>query len=368
MSGPGQDDAALLAAYLDGELDQDAVAVLGRRLAAEPDLAADLAALARVEHGCRRVLRAPQTDTAVIALRRRLAAPRRTWWPWAAAASVLLALGALWLAWPSQLDRFVATTATVVEAAPGVRAELEAGADLRVIARADPARGTRLELAAGAAWFEVAPSPLPVLVATTHLEAEVLGTRFQVERLPGGSRVAVERGLVAVRGVDGAQRSVAAGESFRSGLVRSFAWTPGASGVRVATGTAGPGGVLGEIGRSDGYDRCVVRLAAPAGGSLFACDALPVLAVEVEADPGMNHLQAVLVLVEEDRVTWRGNCIAKVPVAPGGGVQQLRFTDWPLAVPAVPPQVRPAYGATIILEHFGATQRFRLRGVAVAPR
>ena len=93
----------------------------------------------------------------------------------------------------------------------GSRVAMDVGTELRV----DYSGGLRrVRLLAGAAYFDVAADPQrPFLVQAGAGTARVLGTAFEVERLDGAMRVAVERGRVRVEAADGAAVALAPAQS-----------------------------------------------------------------------------------------------------------------------------------------------------------
>lgn len=103
----------------------------------------------------------------------------------------------------------------------GGRITVQVDGALRIDAQS-PAH--RLHLLQGVCTIDIPPIPggHPFAVVTPHARVEVLGTRFQVRADDAGSDVAVERGRVRVRGADGTDRQLGAGERLRTAAVFRF--------------------------------------------------------------------------------------------------------------------------------------------------
>ncbi len=155
----------------------------------------------------------------------RAATPRRRWGQPAAVAAVALALAAcLVLAVLPSIGLWLAadySTATAelrrIELEDGSVVQLGAGSAID-LAWTEERR--RIRLLAGEAYFEVAPDPSrPFTVEAAGVEAEALGTAFDVRLVAGAVSVAVEHGRVAVaRGGDLLAPSLTAGDWARVGL------------------------------------------------------------------------------------------------------------------------------------------------------
>lgn len=139
----------------------------------------------------------------------RLDAPRRTQrrhgpaWSLALAACLLLALwtGGWW-----QPARWLGDLRADHVSAPGQIRELTLADGSQLVLDGDSAlavhfdgRQRRIELLRGAASFKVLRNGLPFVVRAEGGEARVLGTEFEVRRLPRETRVTVASGQVAVR-------------------------------------------------------------------------------------------------------------------------------------------------------------------------
>lgn len=107
------------------------------------------------------------------------------------------------------------------------------------------------------------PAGRELRVSTPEATVRVVGTRFTVERWAGGSRVAVEEGLVAVDPADGgAGRLLAAGADWELGLPRPLLRLLGET---VFDGGAGAWRELGPLpGTPDGITIQVLARAEPA--------------------------------------------------------------------------------------------------------
>ncbi|WP_010626787.1 FecR family protein [Halomonas sp. KM-1] len=125
-------------------------------------------------------------------------------WPWAAAACLPLTLLLGFGAWrdPGLFDRWMADLAT----APGHSQQVTLEDGTRLFLDADSAvdivmtdGGRQLTLRRGRLWVDVASEPArPFTVLAGEAKAEVVGTRFAVERFADDVRVSVEEGRVAV--------------------------------------------------------------------------------------------------------------------------------------------------------------------------
>ena len=127
------------------------------------------------------------------------AVSRRRWSPWAAAAGLLLAVGAAlgafvlrsgdepesprWGRPGPGLTVTLASDGTTSLSAPDGPAQAQVGERVRVVldrgARLLPVSAEEVRLEAGRAWFEVAPGPFRV--RTAFGDVEVLGTAFEVD-------------------------------------------------------------------------------------------------------------------------------------------------------------------------------------------
>jgi transmembrane sensor len=195
--------------------------------------------MSRLPTPVRRVLRSEADELALErmwrGIQRRRAerargSPRLRWLVMvAAAAAVLVAIvtwrragvgtgadaGPLHLAGGSEISALVAPDAPVTfTLSDGSQIELALGA--RVEALENGPTSFDALVSRGRATFDVRPGgPRRWSIEAGLATVEVVGTRFTVERLPAGARVAVERGVVVVRGErvrDHVQR-LAAGES-----------------------------------------------------------------------------------------------------------------------------------------------------------
>lgn len=168
------------------------------------------------------------------------AARRRPWRPWAAAASLLLAMG--WgLHAGGLLDRWRADYATgtgeqsQIVLADGSRVTLNT--DTALVSEFDGERRS-VRILHGEAYFEVRPdSTRPFVVAAASATVRVVGTRFTV-RTGRETQVAVESGIVDCAAGSGAALRLTVGqqaavsvrgvERWRGvGLGPAFAWVKG---------------------------------------------------------------------------------------------------------------------------------------------
>lgn len=204
----------LIAAHLDDALAPADAAELHRRLRAEPEARALL-------------LAAAAQASALPLLAGRSAPVRPRWWPWAAAAGLLAAVGAAWLALaPSPVlrvdggawlrDGGIARAAesplVLAWSGEATRLVLAPGGELRV----EHDRGRKeLHLLRGELRADVAHQPAGsgLAITTPHGRVEVVGTRFDVAVEEGRSRVSVDQGTVRV-GNAGAPATVAVEAGF----------------------------------------------------------------------------------------------------------------------------------------------------------
>ncbi len=144
---------------------------------------------------------------------------RRRKLPWAAAALLVLALGAAWQTpWPDRLraDHYTAVgEREVIELADGSRIELNTDAAVRLELTANE---RRVQLLRGEAWFDVAhDASRPFVVEGGRARVQVLGTRFGVSRQGERTRVQLAEGRVEAS-VEGAGKvSLAPGEAVEAG-------------------------------------------------------------------------------------------------------------------------------------------------------
>jgi transmembrane sensor len=102
---------------------------------------------------------------------------------------------------------------SVLALADGSKAYLKPGAELQALAQSPTA--VRLSQTKGEVRYEVKPDPLrPFTVLVRNVEVRVIGTVFTVTAEPGGVRVSVERGRVAVKSGE-REVELAPGESVR---------------------------------------------------------------------------------------------------------------------------------------------------------
>jgi ferric-dicitrate binding protein FerR (iron transport regulator) len=249
------DDAAL-ARYFAGESDDREEVAIGRRIAADPEYAGEIArlrdvweasageqpdieaALAKVTGGGsgRQVLRLP-----------RVAGAERAWWsrmPWAVAAAVLVAIGSagMWRVVGSgeaeMRMRELATPAgsrATITLKDGTRLVLGPATHLRVAAGFG--RDERVvELDGEAVFAVVHDTRRPFVVRTARGDVRDVGTTFTVLAYRGDRdvHVAVQEGAVEVAGTALGPRDVAALDStgritVRRGVdvSRYFGWTQG---------------------------------------------------------------------------------------------------------------------------------------------
>jgi hypothetical protein len=120
----------------------------------------------------------------------------------------------------------------VLQWTDGTRAELGAESELREVLDRDPGRkgrGRRLQLARGALALSVPrqPADQPMLVATPHGEARVLGTAFRVSVGKTATQLEVTEGKVRfTRSRDGKSADVVAGQALVAGAEADLAPRP----------------------------------------------------------------------------------------------------------------------------------------------
>lgn len=137
---------------------------------------------------------------------------RRMVWPWATAASVLLAVAAVfWYSTLPQVDIYTTGLGEqrrlVLE--DGSVIDMNTQSTLRV-AYTDTTRDVQLEQ--GEALFTVAKDPArPFVVASEHATVRALGTQFNVHKRNGEVRVTVLEGRVAVEHASPSSQSGAVG-------------------------------------------------------------------------------------------------------------------------------------------------------------
>lgn len=126
-------------------------------------------------------------------------------WKVATAAMVMLTLGLAWLLMPDDSGAIVNTRHVQTAKGYPQRLDLEDGTTLMIDGASRlqvrySSRKRSVALISGAAFFDVAHQPRrPFVVDTGQGQVRVLGTAFEVDAWPGGARVAVTRGRVAVQ-------------------------------------------------------------------------------------------------------------------------------------------------------------------------
>jgi ferric-dicitrate binding protein FerR (iron transport regulator) len=275
-------DSDLLSKFLSGQATDEEIARLRTEIAADPDAVDSLFQAAELERDLGEVLSANA----------RVVAPQPRRWLLLAAAAVLLAAVAGYLALSrsvpvAQVDRVqgnVLRGGTPLSAGQTLYAGevLETDAKGRVVLRYDD--GTQVDLAPGSRARDFAaeggkrivlergsltgdvrrqPADQPMIVRTPDGEARVLGTRFTLSVGSGSSRLDVEKGLVRLtRLSDGKAADVAAGQmAVASAAAAPVAMAPGTwhslpnttmesvavdpAKVPAANGTSGPSAVIG---------------------------------------------------------------------------------------------------------------------------
>lgn len=330
--------AELIGRHLDGALDDAGLRELSALLAADPEARRTFA-------------RAVAHDTVLPRVAPRRRAPRVLWPVLAAAAVLLVAIGA-WVALgaPSPAAGPTAAGAATVlragrELAPaeagvlrsgdavragtggatlawteGTRAELDAGSTLAV---AEPGPRKALVLEAGGLLVEAAPQGAGsgLGVRAGRLEVAVVGTRFRVASRDGAATVAVERGSVAVA-VGRERRTLAAGEAALAASQGGLLPLP-AGGIRLdgAAWDAGHGagwqgrrvgdGIAGEV---EATAERVANAESVDGHSRIA----PGLTVSADVTLARPATLAVfLVCRRPDGSDWLGNYTAKAELPAG---------------------------------------------------
>lgn len=137
---------------------------------------------------------------------------RRSWRPFAAAATVLLASVLVWSFLPGAPDPQSYQTAVgesrLVDLADGTAVELNTTSEILVVLDKDE---RRVQLLRGEAYFDVAPDKQrPFRVVLGEIQAEALGTAFNIFRkTPDDVTVVVSEGVVRVSEVQGSATSAA---------------------------------------------------------------------------------------------------------------------------------------------------------------
>jgi len=225
-----------------------------------------------------------------------LAAPRRTGLAALAAASALLAIGALALVVHSERliaprpDVVAVSTATGQVLAETLTDDTRLWVDAETAAEARfDARHRRLSLARGRLFVEVAPDARrPFTVETEMFTATAVGTAFECAAFDGYSRVQVSEGHVRVA-VDGVETTLAAGEALRvsaDGAVRREAATAVASwrAYRLEFRSAPLSEALSEINR---YRRIPIQVEDAEMARAPISGAFPVTALDEARTPDL---------------------------------------------------------------------------------
>jgi len=157
-----------------------------------------------------------------LSARRRADRPARSWWPWAVAASIVLALSGAWLLRlaslpPPQAFATAKGETRAIVLADGSRVLLNSAS--RIVARVDHRRrGVTLD--GGEAIFDIAKDrehPFTILVGDQRVT--VVGTQFDILRYDGAIAVTVSRGVVEVQparaGIIAPTTRLIAGEQLR---------------------------------------------------------------------------------------------------------------------------------------------------------